>query len=166
VTSIKGKQSSVNGAQRKAVIAAASPAAARLLRGLELAGARPKELAATVVADFDGRTLRLAHHKGRREKLRPRHVVLSADAIEFFKEQSKDQLPGAALYRRRRGAVAATRLGPARCRQPSPGTDEVAKGISGHATAYSFRHARISELLQIYGVDPLTVARRRGPVLR
>ena len=36
--------------------------------------------------------------------------------------------------------------------------NEVAKGIkriSGHATAYSFRHARISELLQIYGVDPI-----------
>ena len=43
--------------------------------------------------------------------------------------------------------------------------NEVAKGIkriSGHATAYSFRHARISELLQIYGVDPLTVAAQTG----
>ena len=30
--------------------------------------------------------------------------------------------------------------------------------ISGHATAYSFRHAHVSELLQMNGVDPLTVA--------
>jgi len=28
--------------------------------------------------------------------------------------------------------------------------------------AYSFRHARITDLLQIYGVDPLTVAARKG----
>jgi hypothetical protein len=34
--------------------------------------------------------------------------------------------------------------------------------ISAHVTAYSFRHARISELLQIYGVDPLTVAAQTG----
>ena len=46
---------------------------------------------------------------------------------------------------------------------------EVAKRnqrISSHATAYSFRHARFSELLQIYGVDPLTVRRRWAPVWR
>src|SRR5215469_4571575 len=84
--------------QRKAVIAAASPAAARFFRGLELTGARPKELAATIVADFDGRTLRLAHRKGRPAKLRPRHVLLSAEAIEFFNEQSKDKLPSAPLF--------------------------------------------------------------------
>jgi len=36
--------------QRKAVIDAASPAAVRFLRGLELTGARPKELAATRIS--------------------------------------------------------------------------------------------------------------------
>jgi len=43
--------------------------------------------------------------------------------------------------------------------------NEVANGnkrMLGHATAHSFRHARISELLQIYGVDPLTVAAQTG----
>ncbi len=34
------------------------------------------------------------------------------------------------------------------------------------ASAYSFRHARISELLQVYGVDPLTVAAHTGASLR
>jgi integrase len=34
------------------------------------------------------------------------------------------------------------------------------------ASAYSFRHARISELLQLYGVDPLTVAAQTGTSLR
>jgi hypothetical protein len=37
--------------------------------------------------------------------------------------------------------------------------------ISTHATDCSFRHARISELLQIYGVDPLTVAAQMGTSL-
>ncbi len=43
--------------------------------------------------------------------------------------------------------------------------NEHAKGkqrISTDASAYSFRHARISELLQIYGVDPITVAAQTG----
>jgi hypothetical protein len=30
------------------------------------------------------------------------------------------------------------------------------------ASAYSFRHARISELLQVHGIDPLTVAHQTG----
>ena len=34
------------------------------------------------------------------------------------------------------------------------------------ASAYGFRHARISELLQVYGVDPLTVAAQTGTSLR
>ena len=33
------------------------------------------------------------------------------------------------------------------------------------ATTYSFRHARISELLQVHGVDPLTVAQQTGTSL-
>ncbi len=33
------------------------------------------------------------------------------------------------------------------------------------ASAYSFRHARISELLQVHGVDPLTVAAQTGTSL-
>lgn len=33
------------------------------------------------------------------------------------------------------------------------------------ATAYSFRYARISELLQLHGVDPLTVAAQTGTSL-
>jgi integrase len=75
----------LDAAQRKAVIAAASPAAGRFFRGLELTGARPKELAATVVADFDGQRLRLA--KGRPAKLRPRHVVLGAEGIIFLRSR-------------------------------------------------------------------------------
>ena len=38
--------------------------------------------------------------------------------------------------------------------------------MASRASAYSFRHARISELLQVYGVDPLTVAAQTGTSLR
>ena len=151
--------------QRKAVIAAASPAAARFLRGLGLTGARPKELAAAVVADFDGQKLRLAHRKGRPAKLRLRHVVLSAEAIEYFKEQSKDKLPGAPLFTEDGETPWRRHIWAREMRAAIAKHNEQAKGnkrISTDASAYSFRHARISELLQIYGVDPLTVAAQTG----
>jgi integrase len=155
----------LDAAQRRAVIAAASPPAARFLRGLELTGARPKELAATVVADFDGNTLRLAHRKGRPAKLRPRHVVLGPEAIAFFNEQSKDKLPGAPLFTedgetpwRRHTWAREVRRAIAKHNEDA----HAKKRVSPEASAYSFRHARISELLQIYGVDPLTVAAQTG----
>lgn len=150
------------------MIDAASPAAARFLRGLELTGARPKELAATLVVDFDGHTLRPAHRKGSVPKLRRRHVVLSADAIEFFNQQCKDKLPGAPLFTED-GETPWRRHVWARAVQAAitnHNRDASAKRrISAHATAYSFRHARISELLQIYRVDPLTVAAQTGRAL-
>ena len=37
--------------------------------------------------------------------------------------------------------------------------------IPPEASAYSFRHSRISELLQLYGIDPLTVAQQTGTSL-
>jgi len=39
---------------------------------------------------------------------------------------------------------------------------KAAQRIPAHASAYSFRHSRISELLQLYGIDPLTVAQQCG----
>ena len=49
--------------------------AAAFLQGLELTGARPKELAEAEAADFDGQALRLVHRKGRPPKLRIRYTV-------------------------------------------------------------------------------------------
>jgi len=155
----------LDAAKRKAVIAAASPAAARFFRGLELTGARPKELAAAVVADFDGQTLRLAHRKGRPAKLRPRYVVLDTEAVAFFSEQSKDKLPDAPLLTEDGETPWRRHMWARHMRAAIAKHNEDARGnkrISTHASAYSFRHARISELLQLYGVDPLTVAAQTG----
>jgi hypothetical protein len=41
----------------------------------------------------------------------------------------------------------------------------VKKRISSEADAYRFRHARISELLQIHRTDPLTAAAQTGTSL-
>jgi hypothetical protein len=36
--------------------------------------------------------------------------------------------------------------------------------IPAEASVYSFRHARISELLQVYGVDPITLPHKQAQV--
>lgn len=54
--------------QRKAIIGQAEERAGAFLRGLELTGARPKELAATKVSDFDGKALRLATARGAHQR--------------------------------------------------------------------------------------------------
>jgi integrase len=154
--------------QRSALIAAASPDAQAFLRGLGFSGARPKELAEATVRHFDGERLKLSHRKGRPPKLRSRYVVLDEDGIRFFVSQTKNKLPLAWIFS----------LGAKHWRRDL-WAQEIRTAISAHnksspldqrlpleASAYSFRHARISELLQVYGIDPLTVAAQTGTSLR
>ena len=84
--------------QRKALISNAEPHTAAFLRGLELTGARPKELAGAVVEDFDGKSVKLAHRKGKPPKLRTRRVVLSAEGIKFFERETRGKLPKAPIF--------------------------------------------------------------------
>jgi integrase len=153
--------------QRKALVAAATPAAAAFLRGLELTGARPKELAGATVGHFDGEQLRLAHRKGKPPKLRVRHTVLGPEGIAFFEAQTVDKLPGALLFTdggrswiRKRWAEE-VRAAVTKHNAKARGKLRLPDGIG----AYAMRHARISELLQIHGVDPLTVAAQTGTSL-
>jgi integrase len=153
--------------QRAALIKAASPHAAAFLRGLELTGARPKELAAATVADYDVAhgTLKLSHRKGRPAKLRTRIVVLSAAGAKFFRSQARDKLPGAFLFPDEDGKQWRREYWAWEVRQAIEKHNAAARGkqrIPSTASAYSFRHARISELLQVHGVDPLTVAVQTG----
>jgi len=155
--------------QRKALIAAAEPFAAALLRSLELTGGRPKELAAATVGDYDGESLRLAHRKGRPPKLRVRHVVLSAEGVAFFDEQTKDRLPKARIFTEDGSRAWERHTWAEQFRAARDKVNEEARGkdrIPAEASAYSFRHARISELLQLHGIDPLTVAAQTGTSLR
>ena len=151
--------------QRSALVASATDLAGAFLRGLELTGARPGELAAATVADFDGSSLKLSHRKGRSGKLRSRYVTLPTEGVKFLRKQVKGKLPGAWIFtedgeqpwRRHRWARAINAA--------IESHNAKAKGkarIPVEASAYSFRHSRISELLQVYGIDPLTVAQQTG----
>src|SRR5262245_57738695 len=149
---------------RAAIIGAACPAAGALFRALELTGARPKEVQALTVKDFNPAkgTVRFGHRKGKGAKLRTRMTVLGAEGLAFFIKQSKSKLPNALLFPDAEGQpftdhdrTDAFRSAVAKLR---------AQGIAvpDYARPYSFRHARISELLQLHGIDPITVATQTG----
>ncbi|HKT73661.1 MAG TPA: hypothetical protein VJQ47_12275 [Steroidobacteraceae bacterium] len=155
--------------QRKALIASASPEAGAFMRGLELSGGRPKELADAIAADFDGARLKLSHRKGRPPKLRSRYVVLDGDGVRFFEAQARGKSAADPLFAtvdgkpwRRDQWAEAVRAAIGMQNKSALKATRVPKT----ASAYSFRHARISELLQIHGVDPLTVAAQTGTSLR
>jgi integrase len=162
--------------QRKRLIELVPKELANYLRGLECTGARPSELAIATVSDFYAKqgSITLKHRKGRPPKLKTRAVILGSSDVPFFKELVQDKCPTDPLvpntigghWRRhewsmgiREAIKAANKEQADRRRKPS------APSIPRGACAYSFRHARISELLQDYGVDPLTVAAQTGTSL-
>ena len=157
--------------QRDAIIKAASPACAQFLHAIEHTGGRPGELAAATVADLDVKsaTITLRHKKGRPAKLRPRAVVLSDAALAFFRKLRKGKTPAAPLlvdpdrkpWGRHKWADE-VQLAIRAVNKRTKGKKKIPAG----ASAYSFRHARISELLQTYGVDPITVAQQTGTSTR
>jgi len=92
--------------------------------------------------------------------------MLSDEGITFFRAQARGKLPKAPLISGADGGHwragdwsfairAAADAANASARKP-------AQRIPARASAYSFRHSRISELLQLYGIDPLTVAQQCG----
>jgi integrase len=155
-------------AQRKNILANARPAAASFFRALELTGARPGEMARATVADFDGSQIRLADRKGRPPRLRTRYTILSEEGVQFFKRGCKDKLPTVHIFLRendepwtRQTWGDAMRLAISKYHEKCPTKNRLPSGTS----AYSFRHSRISELLQLHAVDPLTVAIQTGTSL-
>lgn len=153
--------------QRDAIVKRSSPALSLFLRGLEFTGARPGEMADATVANLDvkGRSLTLFHRKGRPVRLRPRTVALDSDAVEFFRAQTKRKLPSAFLFTDSDGAKWHRHAWAEEIRRAISEVNKKARGkarVPKGASAYSFRHARISELLQLRGVDPLTVGHQTG----
>ncbi len=158
-------------AQRDRLIAAAPPALAALLTGYGHTGARPSELAEATVADFDakGGTVTLKHRKGRGGKLKARAVMLSDEGTAFFRTQARGKLPKAPLLPRDDGGHWRALDWSLPIREAAAQANKSAKKpsqrIPAGVSAYSFRHTRISELLQVYKVDPLTVAAQCGTSL-
>lgn len=151
--------------QRAALIVAAEPHLACFLTALDYTGARPKELAAATVGDFTGDSIRLASRKGRSSKLRVRYTSLTAHAARFFKAECRGKLPGAPIFTEDGSRPWRRHIWARGIRQAIAKHNKRAKRkdkIPLRASAYSFRHARISELLQVHGVDPLTVAAQVG----
>jgi integrase len=154
--------------QRERLIGKSPKALAALLRALEHTGARPSEIAVATVADYDARTgtLTLRSRKGRPAKLKARGVMLSSAGATFFRLQSRGKLPGAPLITNAHDGGHWTRTEWARGIRVAATLANVnvkpKQRIPDGVCAYSFRHARISELLQVYGVDPLTVAQQTG----
>ena len=89
--------------------------------------------------------------------------------VTYFKSQAHDKRPADRLFTtaerqpwRRDQWAQEVRAAVTAYNQSAQRELRVSKG----ASAYSFRHARISELLQVYGIDPLTVAAQTGTSLR
>jgi integrase len=154
--------------QRDWLIAVAPKDLAALLTGYTHLGCRPSELANATVADFDpiGGTVSVRHRKGRGSHVRVRAVMLSSDGIEFFKAQARRKAPADPLVARDDGThwhrVAWARGIRAAAAAANKKAKKAAQRIPADVSAYSFRHTRISELLQLGGVDPLTVAVQCG----
>jgi integrase len=94
--------------------------------------------------------------------------VLGADGLKFFAEMAADNLPAAPLFTEDDEIPWRPHMWARQIRAAIAKHNQDARGnmrIPLSASAYSFRHARISELLQLYGVDPLTVAQQTGTSL-
>jgi integrase len=156
--------------QRAGLLAKAGEQARSFFRALELTGARPGELANALVSDFDGERLRLAHRKGRQPKLRVRYVVLDDSTIDLFRRQAQDRQSDLPLFTEDGSRKWRRHIWAEACRDAisahNKGREDAAARIPQGASAYCFRHARISELLQVYEIDPLTVAQQTGTSLQ
>ncbi|MDP9025007.1 MAG: site-specific integrase [Candidatus Eremiobacteraeota bacterium] len=158
----------LTGEQRDRIIAHSPKPLAALLTGFTHTGARPSELARATVADFDakGGTVTFSHYKGRGGKLRIRATTLSDAGAAFFTKQARGKLPQAPLISNDEGKHWTDQQWCAGIEKAITAANDAAKKpaqrIPKGASAYSFRHTRISELLQVYGVDPLTVAQQTG----
>lgn len=96
-------------------------------------------------------------------------MVLDEEGVTFFKSQARGKGPADRLFTAAEGQPLgrdqwAQEVPTAICAHTESAQRELR--VPRGASASGFRHARISELLQIYGVDPLTVAAQTGTSLR
>jgi integrase len=150
--------------QRNAVIEACPPESAAFFRALELTGCRPGELAAAETKGFNAtlQKLRLAHRKGRTPALKIRWVYLTGEAAELVAAQAVGRGQHEPLFRRADGRAWDRHAWATAFRLAARQVRAAGGEVPQDASAYSFRHAAISELLQLTGMDPVSVARYCG----
>jgi len=153
-----------------------SPSTLRdFLHAIYVSGGRPQEIAAATVADYDVKvnTLVLRHYKGRPAILRARVVSLNKKDAPFFRKLCEGKTPGAPLVADDKGAQygshkwalefrAAVTFANFNAKPDEIIPTEDKKKKQAGASAYSFRHMRISEMLQRFNIDAMTVAEQTG----
>lgn len=124
--------------QRTALFSNCSPDLQALLRALLLTAARPGEIAACTVVDFDRKygTLRI------RGKTGERVVTLSTAAIQFFKSQCQDRIGNTPLIQRANGVAWKKDAWKKPIRAAV-----TAANLPSDVVLYSLRHAAISEMI-------------------
>lgn len=156
--------------ERARLLKNAEPALQLYLRALYASGARPSEIANAYVRDYDAaqNTLTLRMLKGRPARMRARIVELMPDDAKLFKDLAKGKAANQFLLLDENGMqwtrhhwALGIRTAIAYANASATPSQLLQKEIS----AYSFRHSRISELLQVYKIDAVTVARQTGTSL-
>jgi integrase len=142
--------------ERKLVLDHASDEIRPFVRALTLLPVRVGALAKATKADFNERTgvlnIRVDTDKGHPARV----VPLSPAAIALFKEQARSKHPAAPLFARANGKAWSAQS------WQDPIRDAVAAaGLEPGATAYTFRHSVITDLVAD-GTDILTVAKVAG----
>lgn len=146
----KRRDVALNMADRRKLIAAASPDLQTFLRALLLTGCRPGELANCSTSDLDPTGLLTVTGKTGR-----RTIPLSPGALELLTECAADRELDEPLLTR--SGVAWTRF---EWRDAFQEARESA-GLPDDVVMYSLRHVAISEML-VSGMDPMTVAKIAG----
>jgi integrase len=138
--------------ERKQLLAACPADLQMLVHALMVTAARPGEIAAATVGDFDKKagTLALDGKTGRRI------VSLSSVALEFFTKAAKGKLPTAFLIARADGSQWNKDAWKKHFRQAVK-----TAGLPADVVLYSLRHTAISEMIAS-GIDSFIVARLAG----
>lgn len=138
---------------------------------IDATGGRPQEIAKATVVDYDSRAhaVTLRWKKGRPAKWKARNVTLSSKDRALLKAVTKDKLPGAPLVAREDGGFLTHHVwareinrGIRLANMTAMKQEQI---VPRNACAYSYRHTRISELLQYLNVDALTVCKQTGTSL-
>jgi integrase len=141
-------------AQRRKLLEKIDPEAKPFVRALCLLPLRPGAMASLTAGDFDKRTAELTIAKDKNGK--PRRIKLPAEAARLLGGQAKGKLPAAPLFTRSNGKPWDRNS----WKLPIAASVKAA-GLPAGATAYSLRHAGITDLVAA-GLPILTVAQISG----
>lgn len=151
--------------QRRALLEASPPELRAYLTGLVWTGARPGELAAARVADFDAAqgNITLRTRKGRGGRIRTRSVPLTAAGVAAFKAAARGKTPKAWLFTMPGGEPWHRSLTSRHVRAAVAAANKKKAGAlpAAGVCCYAIRHTVISEWLTA-GIDGASVAKMAG----